>query len=170
MQKFACFIVLLSSIVFTMSGCVVDQEAKKPDETIHYSSDVLVANSLEDMIEKASCIVVGKYEELEEKINSARHPDDPKKEDPDNYQETHVYTFSINESIKGDISENTIRVNKAYQFNISDPQTDDLLVRSPDYYEPDFGKTYMLFLEKIPSSNSYSGSFINYEVEFDSYA
>lgn len=104
---------------------------------------------------------------LDKKINSARDPQDLSKEDPDHYSETHVYSFQIDEVLKGEILHPSIQINKAYQIKMNDRNGNEFLVKEPYYYKPDPKKKYLLFLVKAPD-NTYSAGFINYEISFDS--
>lgn len=153
-----------------MLSCVsCGKESKFPDEPFVVTApqkDFAMAGSVTSMAEQSTYIVLGTYTELDSKWNMMRDPNDPTKEASENYVEGHLYKFSVEEVLKGSLSESEILVNLEYSetftFTESDKKTENGVITqeatwSVDhkvniindlYVAPEIGTRYILFLDK----------------------
>ena len=122
--------------------------------TIH--TDAPAYSDMDTLVNDASYIVVGKYSSFDTTWNMARDPNDASKESPDSYIEGRLYTFEIESVLKGEIEEEDITINLCYASQWDLNEEDTVLVPDLNYTEPEFGTTYILFLEK-EDSPSYQG-------------
>lgn len=172
MKKFFVLAVTVMSLI-SLSGCSAGLSAKVAP-TIHVGSeDVIVAQGLKDMTKRAPLIVVGHYIKYVKSVNAARNLENPAEPAKDVYDEAKIYEFKVDQVLKGTIATDHILIHKVYSQEIKDLKDEDghpLDVRVPNstFLKPEMGKKYILFLDKYPyMKNTYSGSFANYEINFD---
>lgn len=127
--------------------------------------DYAMAASVTSMAEQATYIVIGTYTALDSKWNMMRDPDNPSKESTEYYADGHLYKFSVEEVLKGSISETEILVNHEYSetftFTESNAKIENGVITedatwSVDhkvniindlYVAPEIGTRYILFLD-----------------------
>ncbi len=176
------FFFMISLLVLSVVGC-----KKKPEiPTMQISMDYPATESLEEMAEAASCIIKGTYNGEYSIWNMARDPMDPSKEDPKLYYEGRLYTFHVEEVIKGDVAESEIQVNHSYAHNETYTESDavvdelgivqkeatwskehTLLIKDPLFTEPQKDTEYILFLIKSDDFDHYYGAIEPFMIRLD---
>lgn len=146
------------------------QEAKNPDiANISIGEDMNVAADMDEMVKNASFIVVSSYQKQTKTINSARDPKNVSNPDPHNYHETRLYSFQVEQVLKGPFTDKTIEVGKLYKKTYKE-LTDEhgkpvhFQIVNSTFIKPDFGKKYVLFLDKVEFNDTYKGAFANFEL------
>ena len=156
--------IMLSMLFFSLAGCT--GQGKKPDIKSSYSYDVETAIGIEQMVKKADYIVVGRYTEFVSAYNMYRDANDPSKPDPNNYAGGEIYSFALEQALKGEPGTKEIPVlMRAFRRNryvesdmvtdrtglITKPATYKIEhtfdVKNPYYFKPNMNDTYILFLD-----------------------
>ena len=167
-------LIVVFSFVFLEPRNNENTIGKRPDIIMGY--DIAVATDLSQMIEKSAFIVIGKYKAFSSSWNMARNPDDISQEDSENYTEGLLYTFIIDEVLKGELNERDILVNHRYSEIVSvlesDAVTDDrgvivkeatienvvsFTLHDPLYISPVLDAPYILFLDRDANSGYFHG-------------
>ncbi|WP_092504347.1 hypothetical protein [Virgibacillus subterraneus] len=78
-KKFYLVFILIA--LFTLIGCSQDE----PNATVTIGGDYQIGESLESLAENSDLIVLGEYQNLEDKWNMARNRQDPEKESTERY-------------------------------------------------------------------------------------
>ncbi|UTR13118.1 cardiolipin synthase [Salipaludibacillus sp. LMS25] len=142
----------------------------KEEIYITYSADFPVTEELEEMAEEAEVIAFGTYEGLNSNWNMARDPNDPSKEDQENYVEGKLYDFQVEEYILGDGDEK-IQINLRYKEEIkvedSEGKIHTIENVDPLFIEPEIGEKYIVFLKKDDDFGNYYGAIEPFQVVFD---
>lgn len=166
--------------VFTLASLYhnsVTDNAIAEITAISMSYDYPVATNLSQMTDEADLIVIGKYVGLDSIWNMARDPDNVKNEDSENYVEGQLYSFVIDDVLKGDTVTDTILVNHRYSETVKSIESNakineegiivkaatksneiTLKVLDPLFIEPDLNSTYILFLLKDQDFGNYYGA------------
>ncbi len=110
--------------------------------------DYPIALELETLVVESDVIVVGHFEDFIESWNMARNPKDISKSDDKMYVEGRLFSFVVDEYLKGEGDEN-IRVNLRYKYQ-------DIVDEM--YIEPIPNEKIMLFLSKDKVFNNYYGT------------
>lgn len=116
------------------------------DEKAHVivESDFPVYSDLAALADDSVLVVMGQYEEEKpELVNTAKAADNPSVESDEVYAECHVFHFNVQEIIKGECDDSTIRVGLSY--GIRPAGFTDLAVKDT-YLEPTFTDYKVLFL------------------------
>jgi hypothetical protein len=156
-------------------------------QTVLIGKDFPSTSDLEEMAAEADLVVIGSYSSFDSKWNMARNPEDPSKEDTENYVEGHLYNFNIDEVIKGIESNEVIKVNHRYleELTLVDSNeeinsdgtikkeatkvtTKKVKHNDPLYIEPKLNQNYMLFLKKNSAMNNYFGAIEPFIVKINS--
>lgn len=166
MKKFVCIILLFAALLTCVSCSKEPQFTDEPFVVIAPQKDYAIAGSVTSMAEQSTYIVVGTYTALDSKWNMMRNPDDPTKEASEDYSEGHLYKFSVEEVLKGSLSESEILVNHEYSetftFTESNQKVENGVITqeatwsvdhkvniiSDLYIAPEIGSSYILFLDK----------------------
>ena len=93
-----------------LGGCA-SPAADEPVGAITHHSDSPISADLCDMYNRADLVAVGQYQELEERWNMFRNPENPAEEAEDAYFEGHIYRFAVESVLKGVETDGEIRVN-----------------------------------------------------------
>ena len=129
------------------------------------SGDFPMASHLDIMHDLADYVVIGRFGEFEEAVNTARNWRNHLEEDPNNYHLGRIYSFHVHEVLKGQTYSDTISIVLQYlrrfsgeirndiidaQGQIVRPATEidpwEIYARSGLYMEPIPEDTVMLFL------------------------
>jgi len=140
-------------------------------------ADMPTANDLEQMTERAEIVVIGSFTEFVTSFNSSRRLGDPRYPSTTHHNEAMVYSFHIDEVLKGDISRGEISPNvisiAILQFDRMQGYLDNTVydddwnvIEEPTEFdpysidvirqfwiEPIIGETVMLFLNFVESRN-----------------
>ncbi|MBA4495660.1 hypothetical protein ACFO25_03045 [Paenactinomyces guangxiensis] len=121
--------------------------SKKAD--LYFAGSPVLANGLEDMSQAAPAIVAGSFQKHESTVNGARNPKDPSKPAADNYEEVNVYTFQVDEVLKGKVPSKIIRVGYAKTMELNHPKSNGkITIKHPLQVHPAIGRKYILFLNE----------------------
>ena len=139
--------------------------------------DFPVALSISEMTENAQVVVIGKYSNYDSSWNMARNPSNISYEDSENFTEGHLYAFTVEEVLKGEVSELDILVNHRYSEILKIMESNAevsnegiilkeatkenelrLTVHDPLYISPELGVSYILFLMKDEVFGYYYGA------------
>lgn len=150
-----------------------EQDAPVDIPTVGRISEYPVAATLDEMWARSDHVVTGRFDELKETWNMARDPADPSKESETDRFLGQLYTFTVEETLKGDAG-GEILVNIPYMQTIHGQFPSDMVDQSGmaekepaefypyrverlwDYYiEPEMGQRYVLFLSYGESSGHY---------------
>ena len=134
----------------------------------------------------ADSIVIGHYDEFIKAWNIARDLEDSSKESSEHYVEGHIYSFQVEQVVKGECSEETIYINIPYKERIRGEITNVVIndrgsivkeaterdlyefeVIRQFYIEPKLGERVMLFLRGDPEFDSYFAAIEPYMIAFD---
>ncbi|MCI8609593.1 MAG: hypothetical protein HFE73_08110 [Firmicutes bacterium] len=129
---------------------------------LNISYDYPVALNLEEMVGAADPVVVGKYLEFDSKWNMCREIGNIENEDTERYVEGHLYRFSVEDVLYGDIEDTIILVNHRFsesaKIEMGDGNVSEITVHDPLYIKPDLGQTYILFLNYNNEFGNYYGA------------
>lgn len=170
------FVPILTVLAVVIIAAVTDS-GSAPETTMQLGYDYPVAAELSEMIEASEVIVVGKYGKLESTWNMARNPNNIMEEDPNNYTEGHLYRFTAESVLKGELDNLEILVNHRYaerhtfiKSNAEVNQAGEVTkqatraeevsfsVQDPLYIEPQIDDTYILFLKRDGVFGNYYGA------------
>ena len=119
-------------------------------------SDFPVATTIDKLTSESDIIVVGSYNRFVSNWNTARHPEDFNKEDPNIYVKGALYEFNVDELLNGNnIDKKTITVNVMVS-NLGGSVDER-------YIEPVIGEKVILFLKKSPIADRYFGTMEPYQ-------
>lgn len=130
----------------TASISATSSRAKLGDDTEHVivESDFPAYADLDTLADDSALVVVGQYIEGEpEIVNTAKNAANPSVESDEVYAACHVFNFNVQEIIKGECDDSTIRVGLSY--GIRPAGFTDLAVKDT-YLEPTFTDYKVLFL------------------------
>jgi hypothetical protein len=174
---------LIAILVFGAIFAVIAlfwRDAPRKENTIqqktHFSihRDYPIANELSEMVNSSELIVVGRYTGFDSIWNMARNPGNIYEEDTERYVEGHLYSFEIDEILKGNTEKDEILINHKYSELIKTTESNAVIneqgiiiseateineisftLTNKLYIEPEIGATYILFL-------LYDGNFDDY--------
>lgn len=172
MRKKALFLLFLSLLLLTLlSGCAPGSE--EPYVIAPYSDRPSSGNA-QVMYDLSDCVVIGHYGDFLYDYNMSRNPSDPSQESTEDYAGGRMYTFHVEQVLKGEIEQESISVSLAYQERyrgeITNVVTDERgnVIKEPTkrdpyeiyairdtYMEPDPEERLMLFLCYEPFMDSY---------------
>lgn len=164
-----CFtILLLTGIAFYFYNTL--QQTEK-NESFHLS-EIKTAKNLSEMIEEADVIVIGQYEGLNSTVNLIREEEDETKESTEEYLGGKIYNFHIDETLKGEVEEDSILLAHRYskKFAIDEilgHEDKEVEEADPTYINPSMGKTYVAFLKKPKVEDFYEQSAEPYLIKVD---
>lgn len=149
-----------------VTGYFYLNELKKENDSVvaKVERDLLVADSLDNMQDKAEVIVRGKYISFDHEWNMARNQENILEEDPNIYVGGKLYNFEITEVLKGTTETSNILVNHRYkeknevdlrEEDAKEPDIHTYETIDPLFIEPDLGDEYVLFLVKEDTLNYY---------------
>lgn len=155
-------------------------------DAITMSFDYPVASDLRQMIEGSQYIVVGEYTKFDSAWNMARNPSDITEEDPDNYTEGLIYDFSVEKVLKGNMDDESIRVNHRHFETIKLTESDAEVngsgiivkpatvtnevaveVADPTFIEPELNCKYILFLCKDKNFGNYYAAIEPFSIKLE---
>lgn len=141
------------------------------------SRDYPATEELSEMVYSAEAVVIGKYVGFDSSWNMARNPSNAFEEDAEHYVEGRLYSFEVEDVLKGDLAAGTVLVNHRYSeikkmtesnavvnaegIILSEAtKTNDISFTLTDglYIEPEIGAKYILFLLKDKDFGNYYGS------------
>ena len=182
-MKKLLIVVLLVTLVFTCVSC--GKQASDDANPIPYpdepyvafipSKDYPHADSVTSMTEQATYVVIGTYTEFIKSWNMYGDSDD-------SYAEGRLYSFAVEEVLKGSVEEKEILVNQQYLETLSYVESDEKIengiiteeatwsvehkidYNNPMYIEPELGSRYVLFLDK---NTYYYGSSEPFMIKLD---
>lgn len=147
-----------------------DNEIEYPDTpyiAFAPAYDYPMADSVTSMTEQSTYVVIATCTGFVETWNMMRNPNDPTQESDDLYAEGHIYSFSVEEVLKGTVETETILVNQEYyetrsyfeddrEYNEEGEVIKEATWRvehkldcyNDKYIEPEIGTRYILFLDK----------------------
>lgn len=167
-KKYFPLFLLVALALFGLVG--YNTENNKVDHTLFVGGDYMTGNSLDNLVDNSTLIVVGEYLDLEETWNMSRDRENPELESTEHYYEGHLYNFRIDEIVYGTNSENEILVNLAYKeahkFEENGNEVNFEMI-DPYYVEPEQGVKYMLFLNKDEMFGNYYGAIEPFQVKID---
>lgn len=137
------------------------------DDTEHVivESDFPAYADLDTLADDSVLVVVGQYIEGEpEIVNTAKDADNPSVESDEVYAECHIFDFNIQEIIKGECEDSTIRVGLSY--GIRPAGFTDLAVKDT-YLEPTFTDYKVLFLVYSDADGFYYPTSQPYQLHTD---
>ena len=158
--------VLLIIFVFVICQTVFTEPKIQEITGFHTSYDYAATESLSGMFDYADYIVIGEYTGFDSTWNMARDNDDVSKEASDLYVEGHLYNFSVDEVLKGDIPEESILINHEYSTKRKVIESNEVIkegsvvkkatktnaieftVLSERFIEPEISSKYILFYQK----------------------
>ena len=128
-----------------------------------HHSDYPITSDPAQLYAQATAVVIGSYGPLEETWNMSRDPEDPSKESKTDYFAGRIYSFSVEQVIKGELEPGEIRINIPHERRIQGemlhtigPDGEVIQNTTPDpysfnyiwefYMEPTPGETCLLFL------------------------
>lgn len=165
-QKFVlCF--FLGSLLL-LSACSQEPYIIAPH------SDYPMSGDLQVMRDHADSIVIGQFGEFINAWNMARDLEDSSKESSEHYVEGHIYSFQVEQVVKGECSEETIYINIPYKERIrgeiSNVITDERgnLLKEATKIDPyEFEVIREFYMEPDPEERVML--FLLYDAEFDRY-
>mgnify|MGYP001456938655 CR=1 FL=1 len=166
-MKKISILLLVAMLMLFQFGCNATEEPKQ----IKVSPDYAVATDISEMVKNAETIVIGTFQEYKHSYNAERNPKNEHEESKEAYSETKVYSFNVEKSLKGDVTESSsIQVSIPYTKELTglrDEQGKELRFRIPSigHVQPTLGKRYVLFLMKNERTNSYQAPFTPYMIE-----
>lgn len=137
------------------------------DDTVHIivESDFPAYSDLDTLVDDSVLVVMGQYVEGEpEIVNTAKDADNPSVESDEVYAECHVFNFNVQEIIKGECDDSTIRVGLSY--GIRPAGFTDLAVKDT-YLEPTFTDYKVLFLVYSDADGFYYPTSQPYQLHTD---
>lgn len=159
-----------------------ERDAPLDIPTAGHIAEYPVAATLDEMWERSGHVVSGRFDRLEEVWNMARDPADPSKESETDRFLGRLYTFTVEETLKGEAA-GEILVNIPYMQTIRGEFSNAVWDQSGklekeatefypyrverlwDYYiEPGMGQRYMLFLSYGASNGHYFPAIEPYRV------
>ena len=157
-------IILAALLLLPQQGGPVQTEPDLPTEevTVSFYADYPTYPSLEQMCDAADIIVTGQYTEYLSSWNMNREASDPSKEDPNTYSEGRLYAFQVDQVLKGQAPE-AITVNKQYslgaRYYVGQVDGEHVYapyqMPTPYCIEPEYGRSYILFLSYDPQFDHY---------------
>lgn len=171
---FLVFLLAVGLLAIIYSNSFKDNSSK--DVEVVVSHDLNVLGGLSDMVNNSDFIVLGSYTSFDTTWNMASNPNDPKNESNDKYVEGKLYNFKIDEVLKGDIKEDTIKINHRHSEIVDVEVTsgdevisqEGILIKPasklkvhkvnnnyPLFIEPEFEGKYIVFLKKDQIDNIY---------------
>lgn len=156
-------ILLLLSALY-IRDAQFDSTSMPAKEVYKYvSSDYPVFEDIQQMCEQADCIVLGQYGEFLSTWNMDRNPENPVEEDPNSYSEGRLYSFNVEQVLKGEPPPDEITISKYYSFGseYSVGKIDGVEQYAPcqiptQYFvEPEYGVDYLLFLDYNEVADNY---------------
>ena len=142
------FAATLGFIIFCSVAVFVYFSEKEVDLLI--SIDMPMPTDCAGMYNVADYVVVGRYGSMTGTMNASRDPQDISKESEDEYFENRIYEFFPCAVVKGNVDAERISISRPYSETreiMTALGKDNLKTYDPFFYEPDTGKTYMLFLK-----------------------
>ena len=134
---------ILISLLLVLTGCSVKR-----------SEDRNIVSNYEEAINQSELIVIGHFEGYKESWNMARNIEDSLKESEEYYVEGKIYSFVVDEVLKGSFATEKIEVNQRFSDNYSGK------VKLDEYYvDVDYSQEYVLFLAYNELFEHYFGSF-----------
>lgn len=130
----------------TASISATSRSEVSSDDTEHVivESEFPVYSDLDTLADDSVLVVMGQYEEGKpEIVNTAKDADDPSVESNEVYAACHIFNFNVQEIIKGECEDRTIRVGLSYGIRPSG--FTDLAVKDT-YLEPTCTDYKVLFL------------------------
>lgn len=122
------------------------------------SQDRVIVEGINEMVERATWVVSGKYTAFESTWNISRNPNAPQKPSEDRYTEGRLYRFVVENVYVGELNESEILISHRYSQRKTLPLLDKngnisktpttFTVADPLYQEPILGEEYVLFLTK----------------------
>lgn len=163
---FTCFLLAGISIYFYIT---LNQTEKNEAMEI---SDIETASNLKNMVKSADVIVVGQYKGLYSTINLARDEQDRSKESTEEYLGGKVYSFHVDQTLKGELKDNSIHIVHRYsnQFEIEETlghEDKEVEQADPTYIKPSMGKTYIAFIKQPEVEDFYEQSVEPYLIKVD---
>jgi len=157
---------LIFFCILLQCGCGTDVEPKQ----LTISPDYAVAQDISEMVEKAEIIAIGTFQEYQFSYNAERDPKHHNEPSKNSYSETKVYSFSIEQLLKGDVREPSILVSIPFSKELTglkDEQGNELRFRIPNtaHVQPTLFKKYILFLRKNERTGMYQAPFTPYMIE-----
>lgn len=160
MKKLA-IVLLLSIIILSVSIVSTRNNTQKSQS---YPLDIkgtqeqgagsyVTATSIEELSQLSDLIVIGHIESTDQEVNMARKIDNVKEPDPYNYIIGHVYSLTIDETLKGNQSSSVVYLvqPEGYLFEL-DPKDDEAKKQAhsrANYIEPKKGASYLIFLQTL---------------------
>lgn len=138
---------------------------------VYVSGDQAMVTDLESLVSNASIVVRGQYVDHNGTWNAARNSAEPSKEASDQFVEAHLFTFEVDEVLKGNVSESTIEISHHYAdaFPIYNEDGTEYIetvaLKNPLYTEPHFESDVFLFIQPLGRSNVYYGAYDPFIVE-----
>jgi hypothetical protein len=176
----AASLVLICSIslcaILSSGSANADAEVRHIRE-FSFSSDYPTAEELNEMVNSAEVVVVGEYMGFDSSWNMARNPNNISDEDEERYVEGRLYSFNVEDVLKGNLADETVLVNHKYSETRKMTEsnavinaegiivteatvTNEISFTLIDalYIEPEIGVKYVLFLAKDNNFGNYYGS------------
>lgn len=156
--KLFFYLIIGWSLVIFLAGCGTNHKT----ETVNVFEEMNLASDLSDMVNDADFIVLGSYEDFDKTWNVKRDPDDITKESETQYAEGNLYNFKIDEVLKGETDNETIKVSHTHTNNLEDEEDEasadvgNAEYEDPTFIEPNFEDQYILFLAKDEKLNLYT--------------
>jgi hypothetical protein len=175
---FLIVLVLICGIASIITTSVGNNDLK-----IQQISSLLTSRSyptteeLSVMVSTAEVVVLGEYVGFDSHWNMARSPDNIFEKDNEYYSEGHLYSFTVDNVLKGALSDSVVLINHRYSelkkvtesnaivnsegiIVVAATKTNDISFALIDalYIAPEVGAKYILFLTKDNTFGNYYGS------------
>ena len=140
-----CCALALGALLLMPKESPEKAEKQVYERTMAAFSEYPAFSSLDELKDSASLAVLGTWEDFSGTYNVTRDASDPSKESGETYSEGREYSFKVKEVLYGSLSEKSIDVgikaSDGFDFDGVEVQ-----VPSQYFYEPEMGKTRVLFL------------------------
>lgn len=158
-------------IYFTLNTSSADIEKEYSITTVNVASDILIYEDIEEMAQNSEIVVVGYFDKFVEPINMLRNPSNILEESSTRYSEGHIYDFTVEEVVSGDLNQDTIQVgisfSNGYNFIDNQGKEQHIQIPAPTYQEPKLNQKYIVFLYKSEELNKYFEPFEPYRIEIN---
>lgn len=145
------------------------------------SNDYVLVDTLEEANDSAKYIIKGQFKSYENEWNMHRDDHDILKEHPYEKITGRIYSFHIDDVLKGDINEQNVSVNFMYStrlfFNsegllhgkdiVNSKNVEYIDYREKTYVEPELNKDYILYLNYDEDFSLYYAAFQPYMIKIE---
>jgi len=136
------------------------------------SSDELIIEQLEDIINESQVIVKGHFGKYIDKVNMVRQVSNPTLPSENTYTEGHIYEFHIDEVYQGEVNHSiNIVIPYASEIKVYDARgkhVGNVMNESTEYKKPDPEESNILFLNDTGiRDNLYGPGSIPYNIVID---